>query len=191
MELLQSLDYQILFFLQERLRSPVLTPVMLFFTALGDSGAVWLALAAACLFRRSTRACGAAMLLALLLGLLTGNLILKNLFARPRPFLTYSSLHHLVAQGGYSFPSAHAMSSFAAAGSFFLFFRQHGRTVFGVPALVLAALIAFSRLYVGVHYPSDVLCGCLIGLALAYAAVHIIPCVFHLNHSGDSQHEEE
>ena len=179
MELLQSLDYQILFFLQERLRSPVLTPVMLFFTALGDGGAVWLALAAACLFRRSTRACGAAMLLALLLGLLTGNLILKNLFARPRPFLTYS------------FPSAHAISSFAAAGSFLLFFRQHGRTVFGVPALVLAALIAFSRLYVGVHYPSDVLCGCLIGLALAYAAVHIIPCVFHLNHSGDSQHEEE
>ncbi len=174
LELIQSTDYAILHVLCEQVRSAVLTPVMLCITHLGDGGAVWLVLAALCLVRRPTRRCGVAMLLALLLGLLVGNLAIKNLVARPRPFETYPELVNLVAQGGYSFPSAHAMSSFAAATGLFLFCRSWGRTALGVLPLVLAALIAFSRLYVCVHYPSDVVCGALLGVLLGCLATYLV-----------------
>ncbi|MDR3766331.1 MAG: phosphatase PAP2 family protein, partial [Butyricicoccus sp.] len=90
MELIQSADYQILLFLIEHVRSAFLTPIFLFITHLGDGGVTWLLVAALCLLRRETRPCGVIILLALVLGLLVGNLAIKNLVARPRPFQTYS-----------------------------------------------------------------------------------------------------
>lgn len=170
MELIQSMDYQILFSIVEYVRSDLLTPIFLLITHLGDGGAVWLLLAALCLARRETRPCGYIILFSLVLGLLVGNLAIKNLVARPRPFETYPELANLVTQGGYSFPSAHAMSSFAAATSAYLFFRNKERKWLGILLLFLAALIALSRLYVCVHYPSDVLCGALLGVLLGCLA---------------------
>lgn len=172
MELIQSIDYQLMT-LVAALRSDILTSVLVFITHLGDEGLVWLVLSAACLVRRKTRRCGAAMLLALVFSLLVGNMTIKPLVARLRPFQTYPELISLIKQGGYSFPSAHAMSSFAAATAFYLPFRKRGQASHGIPCLVLAFLIAFSRVYVGVHYPSDVLAGSLIGILLALAATWI------------------
>ncbi len=174
MERIQSFDYEVLLFLIEHVRSAFLTPIFLFITHLGDGGALWLVVAVLCLLRRETRPCGIIILLALILGLLIGNLAIKNLVARPRPFQTYPELTNLVPQGGYSFPSAHAMSSFAAATSAFLFFRRHGRKWLGIVLLFLAACIAISRLYVCVHYPSDVLCGSLLGIALGCLATYLV-----------------
>ena len=192
MEFIQSLDYQILSFIVESVRSNFLTPIMLFITRLGDGGIVWLILAAICLVKKKTRPCGAAMLLSLVIGLLIGNLTIKPLVARPRPFLTYPELTNLVAQGGYSFPSAHAMSSFAAATVFYLFSRKHGHAAHGIPALILAALIALSRLYVCVHYPSDVLCGTLLGIVIAIISVWLITRsnAFRKNMQEDIPHEK-
>lgn len=192
MEFIQSLDYQILSFIAESVRSDFLTPIMLFITRLGDGGIVWLILAAICLVKKKTRPCGAAMLLSLVIGLLIGNLTIKPLVARPRPFLTYPELTNLVAQGGYSFPSAHAMSSFAAATVFYLFFRKNGHTAYGIPVLILAALIALSRLYVCVHYPSDVLCGTLLGIVIAVISVWLIKRskVLRRNMQEDFPHEK-
>ncbi len=192
MEFIQSLDYQILSFIAESVRSDFLTPIMLFITRLGDGGIVWLILAAICLVKKKTRPCGAAMLLSLVIGLLIGNLTIKPLVARPRPFLTYPELTNLVAQGGYSFPSAHAMSSFAAATVFYLFFRKSGHTAYGIPVLILAALIALSRLYVCVHYPSDVLCGTLLGIVIAIISVWLIKRskVLRRNMQEDFPHEK-
>lgn len=192
MEFIQSLDYQILSFIAESVRSDFLTPIMLFITRLGDGGIVWLILAAICLVKKKTRPCGAAMLLSLVIGLLIGNLTIKPLVARPRPFLTYPELTNLVAQGGYSFPSAHAMSSFAAATVFYLFSRKHGHAAYGTPVLILAALIALSRLYVCVHYPSDVLCGTLLGIVIAIISVWLIKRskVLRRNMQEDFPHEK-
>lgn len=192
MEFIQSLDYQILSFIAESVRSDFLTPIMLFITRLGDGGIVWLILATLCLLKKKTRPCGAAMLLSLVIGLLIGNLTIKPLVSRPRPFLTYPELTNLVEQGGYSFPSAHAMSSFAAATVFYLFFRKNGHTAYSVPVLILAALIALSRLYVCVHYPSDVLCGTLLGIVIAVISVWLIKHskVLRRNMQEDFPHEK-
>ena len=192
MEFIQSLDYQILAAIIEYVRGDFLTPVMLFITHLGDGGVIWRVLAALCLMRRQTRLCGVTMLLALFIGLLVGNLTIKPLVARMRPFLAYPELTNLVTQGGYSFPSAHAMSSFAAATSFYLFFRETGHTAYGIPCLVLAALVALSRLYVCVHYPSDVFCGTLLGIALAFLATRLTrTCAARLKKSREgSRHEK-
>lgn len=178
MDFIQSLDYQILSTIAAA-RNELLTAVLIFITRLGDHGTVWLVIAAACLVRRKTRACGVAMLLALLFSLLVGNLTIKPLVARARPFKTYPELTSLIRQGGYSFPSAHAMSSFAAGFAFYLGMRKCGQPLLGVLSLLLATGVAFSRIYVGVHYPSDVLCGALIGILLAIIAVRLTEWAAH------------
>lgn len=174
MDFIQTIDYEILSAIVQHVRSDLLTPVFLCITHLGDGGLLWLLTAALCLSRRATRPCGVAILLALVLGLFAGNLVIKNLVARPRPFQTYPELFHLIDQGGYSFPSAHAMSSFAAATVVFLFFRRRGQLWPGLVLLTMAALIAFSRLYVCVHYPSDVICGTLLGICLGCVAIALV-----------------
>ena len=167
MEAILSLDHTILRLIAELLVNDVLTPVMQFITALGNDGMIWILLALLCLLRPATRRTGISMLAALLLSLLVGNLLIKPLVARPRPFQQYADLIPLIAPPGeFSFPSGHASSSFAAATALF---SHHKKT--GAAALVLAALIAFSRLYVCVHFPSDVLCGSLLGILLGIAAV--------------------
>ena len=129
------------------------------------------------LLRPRTRRCGTAILLAMALGLILGNGILKNLIARPRPFITYTELVPLVQVGGYSCPSGHTLASFTAAAAVFSFYKKPGAA-----ALLLAALIGFTRLYVGVHYPTDVLFGAALGIlfgTLSAAAVKRIAVNLH------------
>ena len=100
------------------------------------------------------------MLIALGVGFLLGNVFLKNLVMRPRPFVTHTDLTALlVPEDPWSFPSGHTLSSFAAASALYFF---HHKT--GFLAFLLAAAIAFSRLYASVHYPTDVLTGAVIGV---------------------------
>ena len=117
------------------------------------------------LFRR-TRKAGCAMATALVLYLVAGDYILKPLFARPRPCDANTAITILVKRPhGHSFPSGHTASAFAAAFALWLQNRK-----LGVPALVLAAFIAFTRLYLYVHFPTDVLGGLVLGLALGALA---------------------
>ena len=166
MDVICTFDYNILTWIAEHLVTDPLTAVMRFITTLGDGGMIWIFLALLFLLRPATRKCGYAMIVALLMSLLVNNLLIKSLVARPRPFLQYSELIPLIAPpGGYSFPSGHSSSSFAAAFSCFM----HNKKA-GVPLIVLAALIAFSRLYVCVHFPTDVLCGSFLGILLGVFA---------------------
>lgn len=110
------------------------------------------------------------MAMGLIFGLIFGNLTLKNIFQRPRPFDTPGALLDgdsllIPRPGEYSFPSGHTTSSFAAAVGIFLFNKK-----WGIPALIMAALIAYSRLYVYVHFPTDILGGILLGTACALLA---------------------
>ena len=164
---LLNLDGNILLFIQEFIRNPLLTPIVRAITTLGNAGAIWILLTLAMLAVPKTRRVGCMMFVALIGTLLVNNLVLKNLIARTRPYEVIEELAYLVSKPvDYSFPSGHAGSSFAAA---WVMFRQLPKR-YGVPALVLAALIALSRLYVGVHYPSDVLFGVIDGIAISMAA---------------------
>ena len=144
---------------------------MRFITMLGDHGYFWIALTILLLFFRKTRRAALGSALAMIFTLLAVNIALKPLVARIRPYEVIEGLTILVAkESEFSFPSGHAANSLTCA---WALFRALPRK-FGVPVLVLAVLIALSRLYVGVHYPSDVICGAAIGIALAELAVRIV-----------------
>lgn len=138
-----------------------------FYSGLNDHGLFWILPAIILLIPRSTRRAGFACLTALALAAILGNGFLKPLIARPRPFMALGLPLVIPPPGGWSFPSGHAGSSFAAATVLFLRFR--GRA--GNAALALAALMAFTRVYFTVHYLSDVLAGALLGILCGRAAM--------------------
>ena len=161
MELITQLDQTVLFWFQG-IRTPFFDAVFRGFTVLGNGGVLWLACSIVFLCVRRWRPVGVLSLIAMLLTLLSGEVLLKHLVARPRPFVELEALTTLFpAQTGFSFPSGHTASSFAASGVF-----VHGAFPRWIKVLfpVLAVLMGVSRLYVGVHYPSDVLAGMLLGL---------------------------
>ena len=154
----------------QALRCPVLDALAVFFDAAGAHGELWIALTVLALAFRRTRKAGFAMALALCLYMVSGHFILKPLFARPRPCDVNTAITILVKRPhGHSFPSGHTASAFAAAFALWLQNRK-----LGVPALVLAAFIAFTRLYLYVHFPTDVLGGLVLGIALGFFASWLV-----------------
>ncbi|MCD8395774.1 MAG: phosphatase PAP2 family protein [Lachnospiraceae bacterium] len=157
------MEESILLFIQNNIRNPVLDPVFTAITHLGDGGIFWIILTVFLLCFPKTRRAGAYSACALLGSLLVNNLILKNLVNRTRPYEVIEGLVCLVSPAkDASFPSGHTGASFASAVAIY---RQLPKR-YGVLLLILAALIAFSRLYVGIHYPTDVLGGLVTGVAL-------------------------
>ncbi len=155
-------EFQILYFLQE-LHGPVLDRLMTGITFLGNGGWIWITAGLLLLLFPRTRAAGGCVLASLAIGFLVGNVILKNLAARPRPCWLDASVPLLVAvPRDFSFPSGHSLIAFAGAVSIW---RMHPG--WGWTAVALAGLIAFSRLYLFVHFPTDVLAGAAIGTAIA------------------------
>jgi undecaprenyl-diphosphatase len=156
-------EWRFLDFLQESIRAPWLDVVMKVITTLGNGGILWIVTAVVLLFFRRLRPTGILMLLSLLSGAVVGNLFLKNVVARARPCWIKPEVNILIdVPTGYSFPSGHTLSSFAGGTALAL-----GEKRAAPGALVLAALIAFSRLYLYVHFPSDVFVGMLLGVGLA------------------------
>ena len=156
-----SFEFTLLDALQA-LRCPVLDALAVFFDQAGARGEIWIAFTAVLLAFRRTRRAGLAMALALGLYMLAGHCALKPLFARPRPCDLRPEMLTLVARPhGWSFPSGHTSSAFAAA---FALWLQNRRL--GVPALALAGFIGFTRMYLYVHFPTDILGGVALGLAL-------------------------
>ena len=159
---LQALELSFLLHLQE-LHTPVLDGIMTVITHLGDGGVLFIAMGVLMLFFSRTRKVGLAVLLSLLGGFLVGNLLLKNLAARERPcWLMPEVLLLIESPHDYSFPSGHTLASFETAFSIFLYNKK-----WGIAAEVLAALIAFSRLYHFVHFPTDVLAALLLAAVIA------------------------
>lgn len=180
-----TFDFPILEFIRNYLTNPFLDKAMPYISLFGEWGAFWIAVAAVLLLFRKTRKTGWSMAAALTLGLIICNIILKSLIARDRPFLFYteermagldlpqlknwtpvtqeqllwlfsSDLHR-------SFPSGHTIACFEAATV--LMVRNKWA---GIPAMILAFLVAFSRLYLYVHYPTDVIFSIIVGTAFAF-----------------------
>lgn len=182
MGIIYSIDYSILMFLQEHIRNDILTGIFKFITMLGNGGWFWIVLSLLLLINKQTRKIGLTAIIALIIGALITNVCLKNMVARIRPYDRYSDIIPLIAKPkDFSFPSGHSCASFAAA---FVYFKLMPKE-FGIPTIILASLIAFSRLYIGVHYPTDVLFGILIGIFSAYMAVIIYKKYLNRNETID------
>jgi len=171
MNFLNQYEIPILDFIQDHFRCSFLDTVVPPITHLAEAGIFWIILAIVLLCFKKTRIAGATMGLALIFGLLIGNVTLKPLIARIRPYDINPDVLLLVERlSDFSFPSGHTLASFEGAGVLMITHRK----TFGYPALVLAILIALSRLYLYVHYPTDVIAGALLGLLFAYIAHRIV-----------------
>ena len=171
LETLLNLDGGFLLFLQESVRNPILDNLMIFITSLGNGGMIWIVATIVLLIPKKTRKAGIMSAAALLGSLIINNNIVKNIVQRPRPFVTFTDLQIIIpTPSEFSFPSGHTSSSFAAAA---VFYRHLPRKI-GLPSVILAGLIGFSRLYVGVHYPTDVIAGVIMGILLSYLAEYLV-----------------
>lgn len=164
----ESFDLPVLDWIADKLWCPFLDAVMPVITVLGNGGLFWIAVAVALLLFQKTRRTGVGMAFALLMGLVLCNLTLKPLCQRIRPYdyqmEVFGKLIPLIIDRphDFSFPSGHTIASFEGAVVIWLNHKK-----WGIAALVLASLIAFSRLYLYVHYPTDVLTSVVLGFGLA------------------------
>lgn len=158
------METEILLFLQNQ-RQEWLTPILTGITHLGDYGFIWIIIGLYCCLRRTYKIVGIKILGALAYVLLLNNIILKNLINRERPFHAIEDLILLTAEPyGLSFPSGHTAGALAAGYIFYKYFPGK----YSVILIGLGLVMGFSRLYVGAHYPSDVLGGIIIGLLCGY-----------------------
>ena len=162
----------ILNFIQNNLRCGFLDILMPMITALGNGGVFYIILALILLIFKKTRKVGCYLALALIFGLIAGNLILKNVVARTRPY----DLPELLPVDllinkprDFAFPSGHTLVACEGAVVMWFYSRRAGIT-----ATVLGALIAFSRLYLYVHYPTDILGGIILGIITSLCAVFTV-----------------
>ena len=164
-----SFDLPILDWIAANLWCPLLDTVMPIITLFGDAGIFWIALPVLFMVTKKYRRTGSGMMLALMMGLLLCNIWLKPTVARIRPYdfqMEYFSKEIQLLAGGmhdFSFPSGHTIASFEAAVVIVLNNKK-----LGIPAMILAVLIAFSRLYLYLHYPTDVIFSVILGSALAF-----------------------
>ena len=169
------------------IQNDFLDAVLVGITTLGNAGAIFIVLGLGLFITKKYRKAGFAVIVALLVMLICNDLFLKELFARPRPFNLFDSDPQKYAEWGrayiypelvqkpssYSFPSGHTSSAFAAAIALLWQNRK-----WGVPVTIFAALMGFSRIYVEVHYCTDVIAGVVSGAVCALVAVLIVKYLF-------------
>ena len=174
MEFLNNAEVDILINLHEALKCAFLDYVMPVLSFLANAGWFWIALAVVLLFFKKTRRIGVTMAIALFMGLVICNFIIKPVVARIRPYdwdetrYLYNVIDSLwlkKIESDFSFPSGHTIASFEGAVSIFIYNKK-----WGIAAIVLAVLIAFSRIYLCYHYPLDVLVSLILGIGFAIIA---------------------
>ena len=174
-----SFDLPILDWIQETMQCTFLDKTMPIVTLFGDGGVFWIGIAVLLLFFAKYRKTGFSMGMALVLGLVVCNITLKPLVARIRPYdfqlpaFGREITLLISAQHDFSFPSGHTIASFEACTVLLL----HDKRM-GIPATVLAILIAFSRLYLYVHYPTDVLVSLVLGIAFGLLGNFLVNLIY-------------
>lgn len=176
MDIIQSFDFSILDFIYNNIRCDFLDPIMAGASYFASNCIGWIFLGFLLLIPKKTRPASATALVAMTIGAIFGEVIIKNIVCRIRPYDAYEAFHSAVmpfslnagSETSYSFPSGHTCCSFASAVSYFKIGRKAGCI-----ALFMAVIIAFSRLYNYVHYPTDVLGGMLLGICSGIFAIYI------------------
>ena len=172
MDIIHGIDFGILDFLQT-LHNGVLDFIMRIFTHAGDNGYIWIAVTVVLLCIPKTRKIGIYLGVTLILEVVLNELIIKEIIQRERPFLQRTGIDTIINQpSSYSFPSGHTASSFAAATAIY----QHSKK-WGIAAYVLASVIAFSRLYFYVHFPTDILAGTILGIAVGIGVNRLLAMI--------------
>lgn len=160
---LNSIDLRMLSFLNRKLKYRFLDRTMPVITALGNGGLVWIAISIYLITDGKYQIEGFRIIAALLVTTIVGEGIIKHTIKRTRPFVNMIESKLLISKPiTYSFPSGHTASSFAAVG---ILITSDCKLL--IAALLLACLIAFSRVYLNVHYPTDVFMGIILGLLCA------------------------
>ena len=171
---IQGVDWKVLDGIQHTFACGFLDALMPWITRLGNGGAIWILAAVLLLFRKKYRRNGILLLCGLLCGVLIGNVVLKHLVARPRPCWLRPEFQLLLAvPKDFSFPSGHTLSSVIAVGCLARTDRR-----LGAVAIPLAALIAFSRLYLFVHFPSDVLASVVLGAGIVWGMERLFKAIW-------------
>ena len=180
LESILAFDKTAVYYVQAHWTNSFLDAIMPYITRLGSVGILWIVIALILICTKRYRHIGITMGVALFLGAMVGNVLIKPLIARARPSHVDPEMLRLISNPtSYSFPSGHTLSSFAAATSIFIYKKGVGTL-----ALLMAALIAYSRIYLFVHYPTDLLVGMLIGVSVAIAAYFIVRFVAERVHFG-------
>ncbi|MEG0164992.1 phosphatase PAP2 family protein [Anaerorhabdus sp.] len=168
--MITQIDIQIMMWIQEHMRSEFMDSFMKFITWIGDWMLLWAILFVIYFIFKKQGRNAKILALSLCISFLVNQLVLKNIVKRPRPFVENSQLPSLINEPtSYSFPSSHSATSFAVASSLSLV-NKSLRFI----SYLLAILIAFSRVYLNVHHPSDVLVGALVGILSTYVAEKIV-----------------
>ena len=169
-----AFDLPILDWIQANLQSGFMDTFMPFITKFGDHGTFWMIVAAILFIIPRTRKTGLGMAIAMMIGLLICNVTLKPLVGRIRPYDLQAELGITIQLLGermhdFSFPSGHTIASFEAA----VVLLKNSKKM-GIPAMILAILISFSRLYLYVHYPTDVIASVILGIGLAFLGKFLV-----------------
>lgn len=157
---LVKLDLKIIEYINMNIKCKTLDRIMKLITNMGNCGFVWIIISLFIIYNGNNKRLGVLSLLSLILTTIIGEIIIKNIVKRERPFKKLSNEYQLLIQKPktYSFPSGHSGSSFAVST---VFLNLAGRS--SIAVLMLALLIALSRVYLNVHYPTDVIAGILLG----------------------------
>ena len=167
-EIIEKTDYSVLIFIRDNLSSAFGDRLFVFITRLGDRALLWLISGFVFLFFKKTRPAALLIASVYFVELIFVEVLLKNAVERPRPFITYGFDLLIPPPASFSFPSGHALSSFSSAVIFYHFIGSKA-----LPFVAAAFLISFSRIYLMVHYPSDVIAGAFLGILTAFFAVRI------------------
>lgn len=167
--IITMIDFRILNLIQRKMRCRFLDRVMPKISMMGNFGVVWIAWAVLFLASSKYEDTGERILCGLFAGVILGNLLLKHMIARPRPFKMDDTKSLLIKEpADYSFPSGHTLSSVIS-----VCVISHTNVVFGIIAAVLCLLILFSRIYLFVHYPSDILGGIGLGFIISETVLNL------------------
>ncbi|WP_072986309.1 phosphatase PAP2 family protein [Clostridium cavendishii] len=178
MNLITNLDLKILLDIQQVFKTPFLDKSMPIITSLGNAGIFWIVISLILICTKKHRYIGILCLCSLIITSFLGEVIIKNIVQRNRPFIFLDNVKLLITPpNSYSFPSGHTAASFTSAAMLSHFFKKY-RIIF----FALAITIAFSRLYLLVHYPSDVLVGMLLGLFGYFATIKLFKLIIEKNY---------
>lgn len=171
MEAFNMWESNIVLFVQENLRFEFMNPIWKFITSLGDEGIVPIALCILLIIFKKTRKVGITAGTSLALEAILINLTIKKIVGRTRPYVVNEAIEYITKRpSDNSFPSGHTGCMFAVASVLFYMLPKK----VGIPAMVVASLVGISRLYVGVHYPTDIIGGFIIGMFTGFIAKLIV-----------------
>lgn len=169
MDIIREIDFMVLDYIREHLRSGFLDNIMPVITAFGNMGMFWVVVALIISAKAKYRRCSITMMIGMIIGVVLGNFVVKNIIRRNRPCWINEVGGMLIEiPQDFSFPSGHTMSSFIAATILTYYDKK-----FAVPSFSVAILIAFSRMYLYVHFPTDILGGALLGVGIAFMTISL------------------